>query len=57
MNSKLKVVGNDEDGWNVEVEMGDKTAVFACPCEADADELRDRIDDCSWYQIENRRMV
>lgn len=55
MRNDVKLIGDDNDGWNVEVKMGDNaTAVFACDDKEAAEELLDRISECSWFQIEKR---
>lgn len=55
MNDSVNVVGNEEDGFNVEVKMGSKrTAVFACISRESAEELQEMISDCSWFQVEER---
>lgn len=54
MSDNVIVVGDDEDGWNVEVTMSGQTVVFACLDKEAANELQDMISSCSWFQIENR---
>jgi len=54
MDNTAKVVGNNEEGWNVEVAMSGKVVVFACDCRAAAENLQQEISECSWFQIENR---
>lgn len=50
----VSLVGDDQDGWNVEVLMNMKVVVFACDSREAADELRTMISECSWFQIESR---
>lgn len=56
MSRQILVVGNDDDGWNVEAEISGKTVIFACISKEDANALQDLLTDCSWFQIEDRQL-
>lgn len=46
-----RVTGNEEDGWNVEVDDPGYKITFACGDKEDADELCLLLNDCSWLEI------
>lgn len=54
MNEQVKVVWDESDAWNVEALVSGQTVVFACDSLEAANELKERLDACSWSQIENR---
>lgn len=54
MSDQIKVVWDESDAWNVEARIGDKVVVFACTTLEAANELKEKLDECSWSQIESR---
>jgi hypothetical protein len=55
MSEQVKVVWDESDAWNVEALVSGQIVVFACDSLEAANELKERIDACSWSQIENRQ--
>lgn len=48
-------IENDEDMVNVVAIISGERVVFGCTDEAHADDLKNALEECAWFQIETAR--
>lgn len=56
METVATIVGNDDDGWNVEATIqGTWWIELACEDREHAEELRESLERCSWFAMREIR--